>query len=281
MSDTRNTAGDDLADAIEADEDVGTAAAARQRVAPRDGVPSVVADDVSVSYRVFADRRPSLRELVTGSGSTRENREIKAVQDVSFVVHPGETIGLIGHNGSGKSTLLRAVAGLIPASGGTVYAASDPVLLGVRAALVPEISGRRNVFLGGTALGVPRHVLADAMDDIVQFSGLEDFIDVPMRAYSSGMSARLQFAIATVVTPPILLIDEALAVGDEQFRKRSIARIEKMMEDAGTVFLVSHGLGVVQRVCTRVLWMDHGRLIADGDPEELVEAYREEMERRG
>jgi teichoic acid transport system ATP-binding protein len=239
----------------------------------------MVADHLSVTYEVYADRQPSLRELVANRFRGRRARSIEAVQDVSFVAHPGETIGLIGHNGSGKSTMLRALAGLIPASSGDVYAAADPVLLGVKAALVPEISGRRNVFLGGTALGVSRDTLQAAMPDIIAFSGLEQFIDVPMRAYSSGMSARLQFAIATVVTPRILLIDEALAVGDQQFRKRSIERIEAMMEDAGTVFLVSHGLGVIERVCTRVLWMDHGRLVADGDPAELVEAYREEMER--
>ena len=243
----------------------------------RDDTPSVVCDHVDVTYRIFADDRPSLRKLVTGKFRGREFRAIEAVKDVSFMAYRGEAVGLIGHNGSGKSTLLRTLAGLLPTTKGTVYASGLPVLLGVGAALQPEISGRRNVYLGGTALGIPRDKLDEKMDEIVEFAGLEDFIDVPLRAYSSGMAARLQFSIATVITPEILLIDEALAVGDQEFKEKSEDRIRRMIGQAGTVFLVTHSMQTIRETCDRVLWLDHGRLVGEGDPDDMVDAYLEKV----
>jgi teichoic acid transport system ATP-binding protein len=245
-----------------------------------DGTPSVVVDHLYVVYRIYTDSDRSLRKAFTGDRHQREYRAVHAVRDVSFVTHPGEAIGLIGHNGSGKSTMLRAIAGLMPSESGRVYARSLPVLLGVAAALQPEISGRRNVFLGGTALGIPKEELEARFDDIVEFAGVEEFIDLPFRAYSSGMRNRLHFAIATCVTPEILLLDEALSVGDAEFKDRSDARIKEMIGEAGTVFLVSHSLNSVLDVCSRVLWLDHGRLVADGEPERVIEAYQAHVKRR-
>lgn len=240
---------------------------------------AVVCDAVDVTYRIYADSRPSLRRMLASGGiGAREYRAVEAVRDVSFVARQGEAIGVIGHNGSGKSTLLRAIAGLLPVSAGAVYAAATPVLLGVSAALQPELSGRRNVYLGGTALGISRARLDDAMDEIITFAGLEDFIDVPLRAYSSGMASRLQFSIATAITPDILMIDEALSVGDARFKKKSDARIRGMIDRAGTVFLVSHSLQAVSDVCSRVLWLDRGRLRGDGDPDEVIAAYERSVE---
>jgi teichoic acid transport system ATP-binding protein len=239
--------------------------------------PSVVVDSLDVYYHIFADSQPKLRKLFVGDFRQREYRTVEAVKGVSFVTYPGEAIGLVGHNGSGKSTMLRALAGLLPPTKGAVYARSLPVLLGVGAALQADISGRRNIVIGGTALGVSRAELAEREQDIIAFAGLEEFIDLPLRAYSSGMKARLQFAIATAKTPEILMVDEALAVGDERFRRRSNGRIREMMEEAGTVFLVSHSMGSIRDICTRVLWLDHGRLLADGDPEEVVAAYEKSM----
>ncbi len=237
---------------------------------------SVVADDVHLTYEIYTDsQRPTLRRFVSRRFQGRPARQVEAVRGVSFEAHRGEAIGLIGRNGSGKSTLLRVIAGLLPATGGAVYASSDPVLLGVGAALHPELSGRRNIFLGGTALGVPREDLEERYDAIVEFAGLEDFIDMPMRAYSSGMQARLQFAVATVVTPDILMIDEALAVGDQEFRRKSEQRIREMTGEAGTVFLVSHSMSSVRDTCTRVLWLDKGRLVADGPTDEVIDRYLE------
>jgi teichoic acid transport system ATP-binding protein len=240
--------------------------------------PTVIADRLEVTYKVYADSQPKLRKLFVGDTSQRRFRAVEAVKRVSFVARPGEAIGIIGHNGSGKSTLLRAIAGLVPSTGGAVYASSIPVLLGVAAALEGDISGRRNIYLGGTALGMKRDELDERMESIIEFAGLEEFIDLPLRTYSSGMRSRLQFSIATAVTPEILMVDEALSTGDGEFKDRSDARIREMIGEAGTVFLVSHSLKSVTDVCTRTLWLDHGELIADGDPEEVVGAYQAHIE---
>ncbi|MFP4634630.1 MAG: ABC transporter ATP-binding protein [Nitriliruptoraceae bacterium] len=241
--------------------------------------PTVIADRLDVTYRVYADSQPKLRKLFVGEKQQRQYQEVEAVRGVSFVTEPGEAVGIIGHNGSGKSTLLRAIAGLVPSTGGQVYASSIPVLLGVAAALEPDISGRRNIYLGGTALGIPREELDERFDDIVSFAGLEEFIDLPLRAFSTGMRSRLQFAIATARTPEILMVDEALSTGDGEFKDRSDARIREMIAEAGTVFLVSHTLKAVTDVCNRVLWLDHGQLVADGPPERVVAAYQEHVDR--
>lgn len=252
------------------------AVASRTRV---DTAPVVVVDHVDVTYRIYADRQPKLRKLFVGDSRHREYRAVEAVKDVSFVVSRGEAVGIVGHNGSGKSTLMRAIAGLLPVSAGRIFAQSTPILLGVAAALEPDISARRNVFLGGTALGVSRDELEERFEEIIEFAGVEEFVDLPLRAFSTGMRARLQFAIATAATPDILMIDEALSVGDAEFKERSDERIREMIGGAGTVFLVSHSMKSILDVCDRVLWLDHGRLIADGDAETVVGAYQEHTAR--
>jgi teichoic acid transport system ATP-binding protein len=244
-----------------------------------DEAPSVVVDHVDVTYRIYADSQPKLRKAFIGDRKQREYRPVRAVRDVGFVTYPGEAVGVIGHNGSGKSTLLRAIAGLLPVESGRIYARSLPVLLGVGAALEPDISARRNVFLGGTALGMSRQELAERLDDIIEFAGVEEFVDLPLRAFSSGMRSRLQFAIATAVTPDILMIDETLSVGDAEFKERSDERIREMIGEAGTVFLVSHSSSSILDVCDRALWLDHGRLVGDGSAEDIVAAYKEHVKR--
>ncbi|MEX1178968.1 MAG: ABC transporter ATP-binding protein [Nitriliruptor sp.] len=233
---------------------------------------NVVLDDVHVVYRVFEDRRPALRDAIRGERRTA--REIHAVRGVSFVAKRGESIGIVGRNGSGKSTLLQALAGLLPVEQGEVYARSQPTLLGVGSALQNNVSGRRNIVLGCLALGMPADEVDENVDRIVEFAELEEFIDLPMSAYSSGMRARLLFAIATAVVPDILVIDEALAVGDESFRLKSKERLAQLREQAGTVFLVSHALDTIAESCSRVIWLERGRIIADGDPDETVDRYR-------
>ena len=251
------------------------------RTEPTDVAPSVVADHLSVTYRIQTDKRRELRRVLVGQQSRRRRmRTVEAVRDVSFIVHPGESVGVIGHNGSGKSTLLRAIAGLQPATAGRVFASSRPVLLGVNAALDGDVSGHGNIYLGGTALGFTRAEINDRVDEILETAGLTDFADMPLRAYSSGMKARLGFAIATARTPDILLIDESLGVGDEEFRDQSEERINEMLAASGTVFIVSHKASAIVKMCSRVLWLDHGRLVADGEPEEIVTAYRRLMRAR-
>ena len=240
---------------------------------------TVLVRDLHVIYRVYEDRRTNVRELLSNRLRRPAHREVHAVQGVSFAAHRGEAIGFIGRNGSGKSTLMQAVAGLLPPAHGEVYASSQPSLLGVSAALNKGISGRRNILLGGLALGLTREEVEERMGDIIEWTGLEDFIDLPLRTYSSGMRARLHFAIATAVKPEILLIDEALNVGDEIFKQRSQERIEGLLEDAGTVFVVSHSMSTVQDLCTRAIWMDQGRIVEDGDVDVVVDAYRERYKR--
>ncbi|MET9954946.1 ABC transporter ATP-binding protein [Streptomyces sp. NPDC006339] len=224
--------------------------------------PTVVADGVHVTY--------------TERGGTRT---VHAVKGVSFVAYRGEAIGLIGSNGSGKSTLLRAVAGLLPTSAGRVHTRGRPALLGVEAALMGDLTGERNVILGGLAMGMSRKEITARYADIVAFSGIndkdEDAISRPMRTYSSGMGARLRFSIAAARSHDVLLIDEALATGDASFRRRSRERIDELRAEAGTVFLVSHSNATIAETCDRALWLEAGTLRRDGPAGEVVAAYEE------
>lgn len=239
------------------------------------------AEAVEVDYHVYVERRRSLRRLASGQRRERELRRINALRGVSFTVSLGESIGVVGHNGSGKSTLLRAIGGLVPVASGRVLVRSTPILLDVRAALEPSLSARENVLLGGASLLIPRSELLERMEEIIAFAGVEEFADVPLRAFSTGMRARLQFAIATATTPEILLIDEALSVGDAAFKERSDQRLKEVLDAAGCVFLVSHSMRSLVDVCQRVLWLDHGRLVADGPARPVIEAYLAHARQQG
>jgi len=234
---------------------------------------AVVVDDVHISYRVYEQRRTSVRDVFANGFKPRAFRSIHAVRGVSFSVPLGQAVGLVGPNGSGKSTLLRSIAGLLPPTSGTVMARSRPMLLGVGAALKSTLSGRRNIRIGCLALGIPGKQIDELEPKIIEFAGLEDFIDLPMRTYSSGMRARLHFSIATAVAPEILLIDEALAVGYKEFKRRSAARIREIRDKAGTVFLVSHNLSEIRGTCDRVIWLQDGQIVMDGPTEEVLAAY--------
>src|SRR5690625_3544747 len=242
---------------------------------------TVMVKDAHVKYRVYTDRNYGLRDVFTNKFQRRESTFIHALKGVSFTAYHGEAVGVIGRNGTGKSTLMQAVAGSLPVTEGVIQASSQPVLLGVSAALNGNLSGRRNIYIGGLALGLRRAQVDELVEPIIEFSGLSEAIDRPLRTYSSGMRARLQFAISTAVRPEILLIDEALAVGDEDFKQRSHERITDLRESAGTVFLVSHSLSQIRKTCTRVLWFDTGELIMDGDPDEVTEAYSEALNAGG
>ncbi len=237
---------------------------------------TLVARDVHVTYTVHEDRRPKLSEVVARHGRRNPPRRIHAVRGVSLDVAEGEAIGLIGLNGSGKSTLLQALAGLLPVESGSVYARSQPQLLGVGAALQRNVSGRHNIELGCLALGLPREEIDHHIEEISEWTGLRDFIDLPLRTYSSGMRSRLQFAIATAVDPDILMIDEALSVGDKEFRKRSQERIEALLARAGSVFLVSHSSKAILETCNRAIWLEQGVVRQDGPVEVVVDAYEHE-----
>lgn len=237
--------------------------------------PVVIAENVSVTYRTYATGKAAAGNSGRKSllRKTDKLRLVEAVKNVSFTVYEGETIGLVGSNGSGKSTLMRAISGLQPLAGGAIYANSRPTLLGVGAALISKLSGSRNIVLGGMAMGFPKKEMEAASDDIATFAGIKDFIDLPMSTYSSGMSARLRFAIAAFRDHEILIVDEALSVGDGQFRVRSEARLREMRDNAGTVFLVSHSMESIRDTCDRVLWLEKGVLRMDGPTKEVVDAY--------
>jgi teichoic acid transport system ATP-binding protein len=245
-------------------------------VATEDRKPVVVVDGVDVIYKVYASgKKANKHNAVPRKKKSARNqlREVHAVKNVSFTVYKGETIGIIGTNGSGKSSLLRAVAGLTQPARGAVYASARPVFLGVGSVLMPALSGEKNILLGGLSMGYSKRVAEELAPAIVEFAGLEDFIDLPMRTYSSGMSARLRFAIASSRSHDIMIIDEALSVGDQQFKKRSEERMREMRKHAGTVFLVSHSMTSIMNTCSRVIWLEKGVLQMDGDPAEVCEAY--------
>ncbi len=238
---------------------------------------AVIVDDVHVEYKVLATGKrasadDSARKLMQRS---RKTRTVHALRGVSLIAYEGDSVGVIGSNGSGKSTLMRAIVGLTPTSQGSIYASSRPSMLGVGAALIRDLSGERNVILGGLALGLPLEEIEAKFDEIVDFAGIREFIELPMRTYSSGMTARLKFAIATAREHDILIVDEALAVGDKTFRKRSEARIRNIRDNAGTVFLVSHSMQSIRDTCNRVIWINKGEVMLDGKPDEVIEAYEE------
>lgn len=237
--------------------------------------PVVLVDNVHVNYKVLATGRRAGATNRNLFQRKREVMDVHALKGVSFTAYENESIGIIGHNGSGKSTLMRTITGLTPVSQGAVYAATRPNLLGVGAALINELSGEQNIVLGGLAMGFTLEEIEARKDDIIEFSGLGKFINMPMRTYSSGMSARLKFSIATAKTHDILIIDEALAVGDKAFRKKSEERIREMRKAAGTVFLVSHSMGSIKSTCDRVLWIHQGELRMDGPTNEVLKAYEE------
>jgi teichoic acid transport system ATP-binding protein len=203
-------------------------------------------------------------------------REIHAVRGVNLVARRGDAIGVIGRNGSGKSSLLRAIAGLLPPDRGQVFTDGQPSLLGVNAALVRDLTGARNIELGCLAMGMTPQEVREKYDEIVEFSGIGDFVDLPMQTYSSGMAARLRFAIAAAKSHEVLLIDEALATGDRHFRRRSRQRMRELREEAGTLFLVSHSLDVIAESCNRAIWVDKGVIRMEGDPGSVIEAYSED-----
>ncbi|PWH06482.1 teichoic acid ABC transporter ATP-binding protein [Brachybacterium endophyticum] len=244
---------------------------------------SLLVNDLHVTYRVFgakkvghgpAKKQTALQKFLSRGASQQGVREVKAVRGISFSARHGESIGIIGVNGSGKSTLLRAIAGLIPPASGSVYVAGDPALLGVNAVLMGDLSGERNIMIGGLALGLTQQQVKDRYQDVVDFAEIGEFVNLPMKSYSSGMGARLRFAISASAVPDILMIDEALSTGDAGFRAKSKARINEVRESAGTVFLVSHSLATVKSMCERVLWVHKGQLVMDGPADEVCKHYK-------
>jgi len=241
------------------------------------GDPAVVIDQASLTYTVAMasvqnSGRSLLQRLRGVTGVSQQH--VEALKPLSLVVNTGEAVGVIGTNGSGKSTLMKVLTGHLPPTSGAVYATSTPVMLGVNAALVKQISGQDNITLGCLAMGMTRQELEEKRQAVIELSGLTDnALRLPMKAYSSGMASRLQFAIATSMDPEILIIDEALNTGDAQFRARTASRIDELRQQAGCVFLVSHSLPTIREMTNRCIWIQQGELIMDGDPTEVTKTY--------
>jgi ABC-type polysaccharide/polyol phosphate transport system ATPase subunit len=234
-------------------------------------------EHVTKTFRVHHERNSSIKGLIAGKGRNRFD-EFTALQDVTFDVREGEVFGVIGENGSGKSTLLKLMAGILQPNGGSVRVHRRmSALLELGAGFHPELSGRENVFLNAAILGMTRRDIALRFDDIVEFSGLQAFIDAPVKTYSSGMYVRLAFAVAINVDPRLLIVDEILAVGDVTFQKRCLEKFVEFRNEGRTIVLVTHDMGSVRNMCDRAIWLKHGVVTGEGDPAELVEAYIEQM----
>ena len=236
---------------------------------------AVSVKDLGLTYTTSIDKKPTLKaRLKTVGRGKKHTRIVRALNDVSIDVHYGTVLGIIGSNGAGKSSLMRVISGIVPPTQGRVEVfGSVSTLLALGVGFNPSMTGRDNVYLGGLAAGMSREEIDASFDSIADFSELGESIDAPMRTYSSGMSARLRFAIAASRNHDILIIDEALSVGDQQFRKRSEARMREMRDTAGTVFLVSHSIKSILDTCSRVIWLEKGVLKMDGDPLEVCKAY--------
>ena len=241
---------------------------------------AISVEDVSVTYRTSLERAPTLRSTVLKLGRREKIvREIEAVRGVTFDVPHGTVLGIVGANGAGKSTLVRTIAGILPPSMGRVEVHGRvSTLLALGVGFNKNLSGRDNVRLGGLAAGLKRAQLAEKYDDIVRFAELEQFMDMPMRTYSSGMYGRLAFSVAVMMEPDILLIDEALSVGDAKFRRKCAAKMQELCSEDRTVVLVSHALGTIQELADQAIWMDHGELRMWDDPDPVVNAYTEFLE---
>jgi ABC-type polysaccharide/polyol phosphate transport system ATPase subunit len=241
--------------------------------------PAVVAVDVTKIYRRFLHRNQfkTLKSaLLTGSllSDLTPDQTFTALSGVSFEIPPATTFGVIGENGSGKSTLLKLMAGITkPTRGSISVRGRVSALIELGAGFHPEISGRENVAINGIMLGLTRREVEERFDDIVAFAELEEFIDAPVKTYSSGMYMRLGFAVAIHVDPDVLLIDEVLAVGDEAFTRKCLDKIGEFRRRGKTILLVTHSLGLVEKMCDDVLWLRHGKVADRGDPKRVVDAY--------
>jgi ABC-type polysaccharide/polyol phosphate transport system ATPase subunit len=242
--------------------------------------PIIEVKDVSRRFVLFHERPQTIQELFvrTMQRDVARREEFWALRDINLTVYPGDSIGIIGRNGSGKSTLLKLIAGLMPPSSGSVAVyGTIAALLEVGAGFHPDLSGRENIYLNGAFLGLPKKRLDRIVPEIVAFSELEHFIDVPVKHYSSGMYMRLGFSIAIHVDPDILITDEVFAVGDDAFRAKCEERIADFRQRGKTMLFVSHAIGQVIALCDRAIWLDEGKVVAAGNVERVARAYRESV----
>lgn len=241
---------------------------------------AVKVDNVGMKFRMNTEKVDNLKEYVIKKITRRvKYKEFWALKDVSFTVEKGEHLGILGFNGAGKSTLLKIIAGVLKPSEGSITTNGRIVpLLELGAGFDVQYTGAENIYLYGAVLGYTKDYIREKFDEIVAFSELGEFIDVPVKNYSSGMKSRLGFAIATVVEPDILILDEVFAVGDAKFRKKSEKKIKSMFKEDVTVLFVSHNIEQVRSICNKAILLERGRLIAQGDVEEVCKIYTDKLD---
>lgn len=238
---------------------------------------SIQIENLSIKFRIYHDRSPSLKESF--ANFFKRNRhsaysDLLAIKKVSFEVKAGDRIGLVGHNGAGKSTLLKALCRVYePSEGKITVSGRVAPLLEIGAGFHPEFTGRENIYLNGSILGFSRQELAEIEPEVIDFAELEEFIDTPVKYYSTGMYMRLAFSLATAMHPDILVLDEIFAGGDAAFMVKAKARMHALIDKASIMIMVSHDHLLIQSLCNRVIWLDHGSIIADGPPAEVIERY--------
>lgn len=234
--------------------------------------------DVSKRFRISTDRQSSLKERVIHHRKRTKPEDFWALRNIAFDVEEGHTTGLLGHNGSGKSTLLKCTGGILQPTTGEIRTRGRLAsLLELGAGFHPDLTGRENVFLNGSILGLSKHDIAKRFDDIVSFAEMERFIDQQVKHYSSGMYIRLGFSVATNVEPDVLLVDEVLAVGDESFQRKCLDRIKQFQRDGRTIVFVTHAADLVRQICDRAVVLDHGDMAVHGTPSEAVRVFRDQM----
>lgn len=242
--------------------------------------PYVMRDEVSISVQGLSLQYKTRMQNKTFQSSLRAStrkkpRTVDALSSIDLEVKTGTVLGVIGTNGAGKSTLMRCISGIVPPTQGKVYVRGEvSTLLSLGVGFNANLTGRENVMLGGLAAGLSREQIEARFEDICEFAGLGDFIDFPMRTYSSGMYGRLAFAVSTSLDPDILIIDEALSTGDARFKEKSGKRIKELCEQSSTMIIVSHSLATIQELCSEVAWLDQGSLAAIGDPTEIIDKYK-------
>jgi ABC-type polysaccharide/polyol phosphate transport system ATPase subunit len=236
---------------------------------------SIVVNDVSVTYRTSVEGKPTLQNTIRRLGRReRIVREVEALKKVNFRIKRGTVYGVVGANGAGKSTLMRAVTGILPPSEGRIEVKGRvSTLLALGVGFNRELTGSENVVLGGLAAGLTREQMAEKYEEIVAFAELEDFMDMPMRTYSSGMYGRLAFAVAVCMEPDILVIDEALSVGDARFKKKCFDKMQELCSEDRTILLVTHAMGTVKKLCDRALWLHKGEVVMKDRSKEVVKHY--------
>lgn len=237
--------------------------------------PAIIVDNVSMKFNLSKEKVDSLKDYIIKSIKKEiKYNEFWALQNVSFTVEKGDRVGILGLNGAGKSTLLKVIAGVFKPTEGSVTKHGKMVpLLELGAGFDQQYTGKENIYLYGAMLGYSKEFIDEKYDEIVKFSELKDFIDVPIKNYSSGMKSRLGFSIATVVSPKIMILDEVLSVGDAKFRKKSEKKVLSMFDSGVTVLFVSHSLAQVQRICNKAMILEKGKLIAYGDIDTISKQY--------